>query len=172
MKPKLFISYSSKDETIVSQVAQELSPFAEIKYWSESKELGQPSWQQIDNWISQSEATLVLITGNTVNRGLSVGKEVGISRSKNKKIIPFVSKNVPENELGFLEQIAYERIDLDDPQKSIEIIVKNIKELYQIEEQVVPQQQMQPYVSQEKESLKALLAIAAIVVAVLVLSKE
>ncbi len=172
MKPKLFISYSSKDETIVNKVAQELSPFAEVKYWSDSKKLGEPSWQQIEEWIDQSEATLVMITDNTVNRGLSVGKEIGISKARSKKIIPFVSKDVPEKELGFLEQIAYERIDLGDLQESIKIIVKNIKALYQIEEQIVPQQQMQPYVRQENESLKALLAIAVIIVAVLVLSKE
>ena len=48
-----------------------------------------------------------------------INKEIGINKAKSKKIIPFVSKDVPEKELGFLEQITYERIDLDDLQKSI-----------------------------------------------------
>lgn len=88
---------------MVSKIAKELSFFAEVKYWPESKELGEPAWGQINEWISQSNATLVIITDSTVKRGLSVGKEVGISQEKKKKIIPFVAMDVPEKELGFLE---------------------------------------------------------------------
>lgn len=156
MKIKLFISYSSKDTSLVDQIAQKLYSFAEIKYWNESKELGEPAWEKIEEWIDGSEATIVIITDNTVKRGLSVGKEVGISKAKYKKIIPFVSKSVPEKELGFLGGITYEKIDLDKPNESVAVITKNIEKFY----------------DQKQQKMKIFFGIALLIIGVLALTNE
>ena len=170
MKLNLFISYSSKDGKLVSQIAEELKQFANVTYWAESKELGEPAWQQIEAWVDNCEASLLIITDNTVRRGLSVGKEVGIIKSKNKKIIPFVSKVVQEKELNFLEGIAYERIDLNDCEESLQIIVKSIRKLYDDKQkETVEKQKTITIREQQQQQSQTLFAIAAIVIGILIL---
>lgn len=81
-------------------------------------------WDQIFSWIDLSDLVIVLITGNTITRGISVGNEVGHAKAKNKTIIPLVSLDVPTSELGFLSGITYQPIDPANPNVALEEITK------------------------------------------------
>jgi hypothetical protein len=51
---------------------------------------------------------------------MSVGQEIGRANSKNKTIIPLVSREVPSTELGFLSGITYQPIDVWNPAPAIQ----------------------------------------------------
>jgi len=124
---KIFISYSTQDLGIVNLFANYLRPFGEVIYWSEDKILGKEAWDTIFSWIDSSDIVLVLITGNTVTRAMSVGQEVGRAKAKNKNIIPIVSSSVPINELGFLSGTTFQAIDVFNPLPAIIEIAKAIE---------------------------------------------
>lgn len=116
----VFISYSTRDAETVSKLAQELRHYAEVFYWDQNKTLGQDAWQTIFQWIDSADMVFVVITGNTVDRAMSVGQEVGRAKAKNKLIIPLVSREVPATELGFLLGITYQPIDVSNPAPAIQ----------------------------------------------------
>lgn len=130
MKLKIFVSYSSKDKKIVEQLASSHQVYADFYYWDKSKEPSQEAWHQIEGWISNCDLFIVIITGHTVQRGLSVGKEVGIAKSQKKRILPIISNRVPANEITFLEGITYQSIDLFSPDEAIQSITNITKDLY------------------------------------------
>jgi TIR domain len=123
---KIFISYSTEDSNLVSKIDQYLAKHAEVFYWQKSKSPGESVWPLISSWIDQSDLVLVVITGNTVSRAMSVGQEVGRAKAKQKVIIPIVSSEVPKDQLGFLSDIIYEPVDKNNPGAAIQSIEKVI----------------------------------------------
>ena len=144
---KIFISYSTPDISIVKQLSTQLQLFGEVFYWAESKLPGQDAWQSIFNWIDTSDLVVVLITGNTISRAMPVGQEIGRAKSMGKTIIPLVSNTVSSTELGFLNGVTYQPIDVSNPHQSIEAVA-NIINTYSIN---------------IKEKQKNLIALAALV---------
>jgi TIR domain len=116
----VFISYSTHDTDTVAKLAAELRQYANVYYWDQSKVPGQDAWQTIFQWIDSADLVFVVITGNTVHRAMSVGQEIGRANSKNKTIIPLVSREVPSTELGFLSGITYQPIDVWNPAPAIQ----------------------------------------------------
>lgn len=127
---RIFISYSTPDMYIVEQLANQLGAFGEVYYWAQNKFPGQEAWQSIFNWIDTADVVVVLITGNTVVRAMSVGQEIGRAKSKGKTIIPIVSKFVPSTELGFLNEVTYQPIDVFNPYPAIDDVTKVIQTYY------------------------------------------
>ena len=127
---RIFISYSTPDMYIVEKLADQLRTFGEVHYWADSKLPGQDAWQSIFNWIDTADIIVVLITGNTVVRAMSVGQEIGRAKSKGKTIIPIVSKFVPATELGFLNGVTYQPIDVFNPFPTIDEVTKVIQTYY------------------------------------------
>ncbi|MBU0634437.1 MAG: toll/interleukin-1 receptor domain-containing protein [Candidatus Omnitrophica bacterium] len=176
----LFISYSSKDKKVVDKIALKLKSFSDVKYWDGSKKLGEGAWAQITEWIESSDAVLVIITESAVKRGLAIGKEIGIAKTKNKKIIPFVSDKISGKETTFLEDIAYEKLDFDNPDEAIQTIDSHITKLFSERKKTLSSQQLAERIAKlpinkedvQKQQLKQILAIAAIVVAIIILTKE
>ncbi len=123
---RIFISYSTPDIQTVIQLANELKQFGEVSYWNENKVLGAETWDTICNWIDSSDLVIVLITGNTVHRAMSVGQEVGQAKAKHITIFPLVTEEVPQSELGFLAGITYQQIDIKNPLPAIQRVVQNV----------------------------------------------
>jgi hypothetical protein len=127
---RIFISYGTPDIHIVKQLAKQLQIFGEVFYWADSKLPGQDAWDSIFNWIDTADIVVVLITGNTVARAMSVGQEVGRAKTHGKTIIPIVSKTVSTTELGFLNGVTYQPIDVFNPYPAIEDVTKVINTYY------------------------------------------
>jgi hypothetical protein len=124
---RIFISYSNPDLSIVRSLANQIENWGDVFYWNQSNIPGNIAWEQIYNWIDNSDIVLVLITGNTVVRAMSVGQEVGRAKAMNKIIIPIVSNNISSTELGFLSDITYQPIEITNPGPAIQTISKIIE---------------------------------------------
>lgn len=115
----VFISYSVHDTAVVETVNVHLKPHSRTLFWSQDKVPGQDAWGTIHTWIDSADLVVVVLTGKTLSRALSVGNEVGYARKAGKRIIPLVGHDVPKGELGCLEGITYIRLDADAPQKTM-----------------------------------------------------
>ncbi len=123
---KVFISYSTNDFTLVSRIADHIRPHSEVLYWDNNKVPGKEAWPLIFSWIDKSDLVLVVITDNTISRAMSVGQEVGHAKAKQKMIIPIVTPNVSETDLGFLSGIIYQRIEHDNPGPALQAVERVI----------------------------------------------
>lgn len=134
---KTFISYSTPDTEIVRQLSEQILNHSEVFFWDENKVLGENAWHTIFEWIDNADLVIVVITDNTVHRAMSVGQEVGRALTKGKTIIPMVSKNVPSTELGCLNGITFQAIDVWNPTPAIQQVaqVAHNKKLSMIENQ-------------------------------------
>lgn len=132
---KIFISYSTKDFNLVSEIENYLEKHAEIFYWKKDKILGKEAWDTIFNWIDRADLVLSVITGNTVSRAMAVGQEIGHAKAKHKTIVPIIGAEVPVDELGFLNGTTYEKIDRNNPGMAIQAVEKAIIQIKQETEQ-------------------------------------
>ena len=107
---KVFISYSTDDQKLVNQLAKEIEPHAEVRYWDKSKELGEEAWKSIFKWIDESDTVIAVITDKTVERAMSVGQEIGHAKSKSKRIVPLVAEGIPSSSLGCISGLTYETL--------------------------------------------------------------
>ena len=64
-------------------LATQIEIWGDVFHWNHSNIPGKVAWEQIYIWIDNSDIVLVLITGNTVVRALSVGREVGRAKESN-----------------------------------------------------------------------------------------
>jgi len=106
----VFLSYSTEDLALVQWIAQEVRHHANVYYWDESRILGERAWDSIFGWIDLSDFVIVVITDNTVRRGMAVGQEVGRAVTMKKTVIPLVAEGVPDSALGCLSGITYSRL--------------------------------------------------------------
>jgi len=113
-------------------LVNQLEVFGDVFYWAQSNLPGQAAWEQIYNWIDNSDIVIVLVTKNTVVRALSVGQEVRRAKEMGKTIIPIVPNNIMPAELWFLSEIPYQPIDLDNPWP----VIAKIKQLVYLDDQV------------------------------------
>lgn len=116
---ELFISYSVDDANVVEGVVTHLKPHANARYWQQDKEPGRDAWQTIHGWIDRADLVVVILTGNTLARAISVGNEVGYARKAGKIIIPLVATEVPPSSLGCLNGITYIALDPSRPDGAI-----------------------------------------------------
>jgi hypothetical protein len=130
----VFISYSTPDLSMVHELANRIKPFAEVFYWAQNNLPGQESWPSIFSWIDKSDLVIAFVTDNTVRRAMAVGQELGRAKTQSKTIVPIVSKQVQSCELGFLAGVAYQPIDIGNPQPAIDQ-VSQIVHSYKIDEE-------------------------------------
>ena len=123
----IFISYSTKDMALIKEIETRLIPYGNIYYWDKDKQIGERDWDQIFNWICKSDIVLAIITENVVSRAMAVGNEIGFAKNQDKFIIPIITNNVSESELGCLKGITYERIDISNPWPVLEKIEATIR---------------------------------------------
>ena len=128
---RIFISYSNPDLAIVGTLANQLNIFGDVFFWNQSNVPGTVAWEQIYNWIDNSDIVLVLITGNTVTRAMSVGQEVGRAKAMDKYIIPIVSAGIPSSELGCLSGLNYQPIEVQNPLPAISKITEVVGGFYE-----------------------------------------
>ena len=132
---RIFISYSNPDLTIVRSLANQLNIFGDVFYWNQSSVPGKVAWEQIYSWIDNSDIVLVLITGKTVIRAVSVEQEIDRAKEMGKHIIPIVSKGIISGELGFLSGLTYQPIDLLNPMPAISRVTELAGSYYENTEQ-------------------------------------
>ncbi|MDR3666986.1 MAG: toll/interleukin-1 receptor domain-containing protein [Ignavibacteriaceae bacterium] len=128
---RIFISYSNPDLTIVRTLGNQLNIFGDVFYWNQSNIPGTVAWEQIYNWIDNSDIVIVLITGNTVTRAISVGQEVRRAKAMGKNIVPIVSNGVLPSELGFLSGVTYQPVDVLNPLPSISRVTEVVNGCYE-----------------------------------------
>jgi hypothetical protein len=125
---KIFISYSADDLNTVHKLAgqiKQLPEVSEVHYWDKSKKPGEDAWNSIFRWIDSSDVVIAVISDKTVDRGLSVGMEIGHAKKSGKKIIPLVADDVSGASLGCLSGLTYEKISKDNPVPTVDRL-KNI----------------------------------------------
>lgn len=124
---ELFVSYSVDDTKVVEGIVSHLGPYANARYWHQDKEPGRDAWQTIHGWIDHAELIVVILTGNTLGRAISVGNEVGYARKAGKIIIPLVAPEVPPSSLGCLNGITYIALDPSRPEGAIKELKKVVE---------------------------------------------
>ena len=154
-------------------------PNAEFFYWSKSEEPGKQAWAQITEWITHCDLFIVVITGHSVQRGLAVGKEVGVARNQAKKILPLVCTRVPDDEITFLEGIPYEAIDLLNPDQAVQRVMEVIAKLYEkrrLEREALLAQQQQIQIRKDSqvqlEHFRIAVALVVVVLGIILLTRK
>jgi hypothetical protein len=127
----VFISYSVHDRSIVSLINTHLQPHARTFFWDQDKAPGLDVWPTIYSWIDRADLAVVVLTGKTLTRAISVGNEVGYARKAGKRIIPLVAPEVPKGELGCLEGVTYIRLDYDSPAATLAELKREIEKFAQ-----------------------------------------
>jgi hypothetical protein len=115
---KIFISYSADDLKTVREIAETVKHLPEVNevyYWDKSKEPGKDAWDSIFSWIDSSDVVLAVISDKTVERGLSVGMEIGHAKKSGKKIVPLVTEGVNGTSLGCLSGLTHEKLSKNNP---------------------------------------------------------
>ncbi|MBP7795163.1 MAG: toll/interleukin-1 receptor domain-containing protein [Elusimicrobiales bacterium] len=128
---RVFISYSTPDLALVYKIAQYIKPYGDVFFWDKDKILGKESWPTIFSWIDQADLVLAVITEKTLTRAMPVGQEIGRAQKGGKLILTLVGPDVQSSELGFLNGITYQRIQLDNlgpALKNIERVILATKE--------------------------------------------
>jgi len=151
----VFISYSVHDRAIVDAINAQLQPHAQTLFWAQNNVPGKDAWATINSWIDAADLVVVVLTGNTLSRALSVGNEVGYARKAGKRIIPLVAPEVPKGELGCLEGITYIRLDNESPETTIAQLHSALAE----------------YAHQKAESRRAVALLGLIALGVIAFSK-
>ena len=151
----VFISYSVHDGAVVDAINRQLKPHAKTFFWAQNNVPGQDAWATIHSWINAADLVVVVLTGKTLSRALSVGNEVGYARKAGKRIIPLVAPEVPKSELGCLEGITYIRLDYDSPETTIKQLHSELAE----------------YAQQKAESRRAVALLGLIALGVITFSK-
>lgn len=102
MEKKVFISYSSKDESVVHFFVQTLEKNG-VKCWWSKKDLDPLSnWaSEIFNAIKPCDYFIVVISENSISSG-QVINEIKIASNLNKPKLPIRLSNVP-----LTEELAY-----------------------------------------------------------------
>lgn len=106
-------------------------------YWDKDKLPGDGDWNSIFSWINNCPIVLVIVSKSVIEKGLSVGQEVGYARKAGKVIIPFISKNVKRDQLGCLKDLTAIHYDETNPQtaiKELETAIQKQKEKLQSNE--------------------------------------
>lgn len=116
---KVFISYSNGDLEFAKKVATMIKPHAEPIYWDKDNLPGDEDWNSIFSWINDCAMVLALVSESVVKRGLAVGQEIGYARKADKVVIPFVSKNVDRDDLGYLKGLTAIHYDDLNPNTAI-----------------------------------------------------
>ena len=132
---RVFISYSTSDLRVVTRLADQIKPSAEVYYWAERTLPGPDAWNSIFDWIDTADAVIVMITDTPVTRGLEVSQEVGRAIARGKRIIPIVSANIASYDLGCLRGISYQPIDFTNPQHGLDRIGEIVR-LYGIDNMI------------------------------------
>lgn len=118
----VFISYSVDDAAVVKAIAAHLKPHAKLLYWDQSKQPGREAWPTIYSWINAADLVVVVLTGQTLARAISVGNEVGYARRAAKRIIPLVAPDVSKIDLGCLSGITYIALDYQNPYSTLDAV--------------------------------------------------
>ena len=117
-QPSVFFSHSSMDAELVAHVSQAADAFNLNLYIAEHETTpGARLSEKVSARLEQSWAVLVLITSNSVTNAW-VNQEIGMGVQARKLVVPLVSPDVAQADLGALTGVEYYRIDPDDPMTS------------------------------------------------------
>jgi PKD repeat protein len=81
---RIFISYSNPNLNIVKTLADRLTVYGDVYYWNSNNTPDDVAWEQINNWIDNSDIVITFITDCTVVRAEAVSKEIERAKAKNK----------------------------------------------------------------------------------------
>jgi nucleoside 2-deoxyribosyltransferase len=116
---RIFLSHSSRDESIVEPIRAQANAFDVDVYLHElHPEPGATLSAKITAAIQASDALVVLITPNTVTSAY-VNQEIGYALGQSLPVIPLVAPGVTNDQLAMLEGVEYVAFDPDHPHKAL-----------------------------------------------------
>jgi hypothetical protein len=132
---KVFISYSSHDYEFVNQISNFLSDELSVYFWDKDKIPGEQDWPQIEQNLKNSDVVVVIISQSTIEKGFTVGQEVGRALELKKKLIPLVDKKIESQALGMLKNITPICFDSENPKQSLVPLNEALKSIKTTKEQ-------------------------------------
>jgi predicted nucleotide-binding protein len=121
----VFISHSSKDQFIAEAIAEKIEALG-AKFWIDTKHLegGDSTIQEIINAIDTCNEAIVIVSPDSITSQW-VSFEIGVVRSKNKRITPLLHDTSP-NDMAPMKDIA--AIDLNNLNHFLAQLEKRIKQ--------------------------------------------
>lgn len=117
--PTVFISYSSKDQELATDLAANLRPFGETVFMSyDSIDAGEDDWEVIMKRLRSADWVLLAATPNAC-RSKGVLREMEEAHRLGKPVIPLMRGITPEalkKKLGHLVKVK-QGVPVDDPVK-------------------------------------------------------
>lgn len=110
-KPKIFLSYSHKDQDTAKKIVNMLRK-ANLNVWFDENEIqvGDSFTDKIDQAIDKSNYILPIISNNSV-KSKQLNREIGIAIKEKKKILPILIENVNPPEQ--ISSIKYANFGID-----------------------------------------------------------
>lgn len=127
-KMRVFISYSTKDEKLVSCLKSYLGNLVEVYLAPEDPQPGQILAEKIRQEIGKSDLFIVLLTPNSTISSY-VNQEIGYAEGIKKPVIPVVLEGTPDKALAMLQGREYIKFDPQNPEKTREQILKVVSRI-------------------------------------------
>jgi hypothetical protein len=130
MAYKVFLSHSTRDQGLVTSLANLLSKFGvEVSVAEWYLAPGEPLDRKVFEQIKMSDCVVALLTQNGI-RSNWVQQEIGYSLQQNKSLIPIVESGVDSKDLGALqgkEYIEYNPYQYQEALIKLSTYVKSLK---------------------------------------------
>lgn len=123
----VFISYSTSDLNLVTEITNQLKQFGANCYVADNIiEAGELLSDKIENAINRADCVLVILTEEGF-RSQWVNQEIGLAKAKGKTIIPIIESGVTV--AGVLQGIEYIPLDKSNPQNFLNKLTERITDL-------------------------------------------
>lgn len=114
---RVFLSHSSKDEELVSEIKNSLHMLdCDVYLAIHDPRPGQYLSEKIQQEIRSCDIFIVLITQHSINSRY-VQQEIGVALGEKKTIVPIVLRGVEKEQLAMLEGKEYILFDPQDPEQ-------------------------------------------------------
>lgn len=129
MRPRVFLSHSSKDVATVSLIkGQAMAAGVDVYLAEHDFRAGDRLAAKIMGEIGDSDAVVVLLTNNSTVAAF-VQQEIGVALKAGIPIIPLVQKGVDHAQLAMLKGVEYVGFDPDHPEAALKGLTASLVRL-------------------------------------------
>lgn len=129
MRYKVFVSHSTRDMKLVTNIRDDLKKAGMIVYLAEEHlQPGKNLPQKIIDNIKSSDCMVVLLT-YMGSRSQFVNQEIGAARMIKKPIIPMVERKIEKKVGGLLAGLEYILFDKANPKQAINKVASYVSHL-------------------------------------------
>lgn len=165
MRPRVFLSHSSKDMLAVERIrAQAEASGVDVYIAEHDVRAGERLGEKILSELRRSDAVVVLLTDNSATAPF-VHQEIGAARQGEKLIVPLVQKGL-QMDLAMLQGVEYVEFDPEHPEPALLKVTASMTAFVER----VRQAEVDRAVA--KARADALLIAAGIIILILILSSS